>query len=329
MRSRRSEDCWPCSGRLTSWAMAAGAMAVYASLQETAGLNRLNESGTNPLLGSTTSLQEQVSNFIIVGDDDYSDELTSLDQIETDLTDVEAALAEFTAIDSRVLISPFRSNVLQLSEVSISDIDFFVPAALALLIQHIAVSFAALSIIRERRLGTLELLRIAPSSALELLVGKTIGYLVVIILIASVLTALITLLMGVPMAGNWLLYAGILLAVMFLSLGIGFVISTISQTETQAVQLAMLLVAGQRLFQRPVPGYRTHLVARADGVLAAAGHVWHGAIAGCDAARPGAQCACLWRADWARRVILPTFMVGAGPLFAAGVIQGLSRGLLP
>ncbi|MCB0029785.1 MAG: ABC transporter permease, partial [Anaerolineales bacterium] len=202
----------------------------------------------NPLLGTTTSLQEQVSNFVINGDDDYTDELASLDQIEADLADVEVALEEFAAIDSTVLISPFKSNVLQLSEVPISDIDFFVPAALALLIQHIAVSFAALSIIRERRLGTLDLLRIAPSSALELLLGKTIGYLVVIIFIAAILTALITLLMGVPMAGSWLIYAGILLAVTFLSLGMGFVISTISQTETQAVQLAMLLLLASVFF---------------------------------------------------------------------------------
>ncbi|MCB0008634.1 MAG: hypothetical protein KDE04_19350, partial [Anaerolineales bacterium] len=68
------------------------AMAVYASLQETAGLDSLNETGANPLLGTTTSLQEQVSNFVINGDDDYTDELASLDQIEADLADVEVAL---------------------------------------------------------------------------------------------------------------------------------------------------------------------------------------------------------------------------------------------
>ena len=46
-----------------------------------------------------------------------------------------------------------------------------------LLLQHLALTFAALSLVRDRELGVLELLRVGPLSSIEILAGKTIAYL--------------------------------------------------------------------------------------------------------------------------------------------------------
>ena len=50
---------------------------------------------------------------------------------------------------------------------------------MALLLQHLALTFAALSLVRDRELGLFELLRVGPLSSFEILVGKTIAYLLV------------------------------------------------------------------------------------------------------------------------------------------------------
>ena len=50
------------------------------------------------------------------------------------------------------------------------------------------------------------------------------------------------LVLRVPMLGSWKNYALVLLALMFASLGIGFVISLLSETTSQAVQYSMLVL---------------------------------------------------------------------------------------
>ena len=60
---------------------------------------------------------------------------------------------------------------------------------IALLLQHLAVTFAALSLVRDRELGLFELLRVGPLSSVEILVGKTIAYLLVGLVVGAVLLA--------------------------------------------------------------------------------------------------------------------------------------------
>jgi ABC-2 type transport system permease protein len=112
----------------------------------------------------------------------------------------------------------------------------------ALLLQHLLITFAALSLVRERTSGTMELFRVAPITALETLLGKYLSYMVVAVLLASAITALVVFALGVPMLGDWRNYALVLLALMFTALGIGFIISLISETTSQAVQFSMLVL---------------------------------------------------------------------------------------
>ena len=65
---------------------------------------------------------------------------------------------------------------------------------------------------------------------------------------ATILTLLVQYALGVPMLGNWLNYALVVALVLFASLGIGFVISLLSKTDSQAVQLAMLVLLASVFF---------------------------------------------------------------------------------
>jgi ABC-2 type transport system permease protein len=119
---------------------------------------------------------------------------------------------------------------------------------LALLLQHLAVTFAALSIVRERNAGTLELFRVSPLSAAETLFGKYISYMLFGGIIAALLSALLVFALHVPMLGNWWNFTLVIAAVLYTSLGIGFAISIVSQTDSQAVQYSMITLLASVFF---------------------------------------------------------------------------------
>ena len=174
--------------------------------------------------------------------------LARLDKIDKDITDLDGKLAEFQSIDPSIIVSPFRSETKSVANVQPSISDFFAPAVLALLLQHLAVTFAALSIVRERNVGTMELFRVSPLSAAEALFGKYISYMLFGGVIAAILSALLVFALHVPMLGNWWYFALVIAAVLFTSLGIGFAISIVSQTDSQAVQYSMIILLASVFF---------------------------------------------------------------------------------
>lgn len=169
-------------------------------------------------------------------------------EIETELAEINDLLGEYQAIDSNVLVSPFRVETLSITDARIGPTDFFVPAVIALLLQHIAVTLAALSIVRERQDGPMELFRASPVSAFQTLVGKFISYLLLTLVLALVLTLLVVVLLGVPMLGNWVNYAVAVFALLCASLSLGFFISLSATTDSQAIQWAMLILLASIFF---------------------------------------------------------------------------------
>jgi ABC-2 type transport system permease protein len=161
-------------------------------------------------------------------------------EVENDLGRLETALQEFRTINSAVLVSPFRGELHNVYDVNFDIVDFYTPPVIVLLLQHLAITFGALSIVREQRMGIMELFQAAPLSAFEVLLGKYLSYLIFTALLTAVLTLLLVFGLGVPMRGAWEHYALILFALLFASLGIGFVLSLLSQTNSQAVQYSML-----------------------------------------------------------------------------------------
>jgi len=113
---------------------------------------------------------------------------------------------------------------------------------LALVLQHLGITVTALSMVRERGSGAIEILRIAPISSTELLVGKYIAYAVMALLVAAAVVKITTDLLGVPVVGDPLELAVLVVLLTFASLGTGLIISLISDSERQAVQLAMLVL---------------------------------------------------------------------------------------
>lgn len=118
---------------------------------------------------------------------------------------------------------------------------FLVPGLIAYIAMITAVTSTALSIVREKESGTIEQVRMAPIGTFPFIVGKTLPYLVISLASAALIVGASMVLFGLPMRGNWL--ALLVAASLFLigALGTGLFISTVSDTQQVAFQLALLV----------------------------------------------------------------------------------------
>jgi len=175
-------------------------------------------------------------------------EMAKLDQLDRDLSNLEVQLQDFQGIEPGVLVTPLRSETVGLQGVRLKPVDFFAPAVVILLLQHLAVTFAVLAIVREQRSGSMELFRISPLSALEMLLGKYLSYLIFGAILAVVISITVILALKVPMLGSWTDYALVVLTLLFTAIGVGFLLSLFAKTEMQAVQYAMFILLGSVFF---------------------------------------------------------------------------------
>jgi ABC-2 type transport system permease protein len=119
---------------------------------------------------------------------------------------------------------------------------FMIPGLIAILLQVQALLLSALAIVREREQGTMEQLIVTPLRKWELMLGKIIPYLLVNISNTVVMLWLGDVIFGVRVAGNYLELVGLSTVFILGSLGMGVLISNISQSQMQAMYIAMFVV---------------------------------------------------------------------------------------
>ncbi len=115
-----------------------------------------------------------------------------------------------------------------------------VPALCGVILTMTMVIFTASAIVRERERGNLELLITTPVSPGELMAGKLLPYVVIGLIQTTLVLVLGYWLFDVPVAGSLIdLYLGALLFIAA-SLSLGLFISTLAQTQFQAMQMAIV-----------------------------------------------------------------------------------------
>lgn len=222
-------------------------VTVLSGVQQTMGTQ-----GNQDVPAAIAALQDARQNSADLSGNgnpaDTQTQLSKLNRIDADLTTLEGGLGKYQNIDPTIAVSPFTNQVKSVLPIEITPIAFFAPAVLALLLQHLGITLAALSIVREKSLGTTELFRVSPLTASEALIGKYLSYLLFTGVVAAILIALMIYVLRIPMLGNAVNMAIVIGAVLFASLSIGFVISLISQTDSQAVQYTMLVLLASMFF---------------------------------------------------------------------------------
>jgi len=113
--------------------------------------------------------------------------------------------------------------------------NFYVPGVVAFLIMLLTLLFTSMAVIREKESGTMEQLIVTPLKPLELNLGKTIPYIIVVESQMVIVTVVAILWFRVPMVGSAPLLFVATCLFLLSTLGIGLFISTVSVTQQQAM----------------------------------------------------------------------------------------------
>jgi ABC-2 type transport system permease protein len=161
---------------------------------------------------------------------------------------VDAGADSSDLIPPEVVAAPTRTEFENVAPVKPSIVAFYGAAMLPFVLQHLAVSLVALSLVRERSSGSFELFRVAPVSAGEVVMGKAAAFALISALAATAIALLLIEGLGVPFLGDPLALAATLALVVAASLGLGVVIAMVARSERQVVQLALLVLLASVFF---------------------------------------------------------------------------------
>ncbi|MGY3902486.1 ABC transporter permease [Aeromonas lusitana] len=142
--------------------------------------------------------------------------------------DVEAAPPTFETV---LYFNPSRRAAVNI-----------VPGLLGVILTMTMIMFTSAAIVRERERGNLELLITTPVSSLELMIGKILPYIVVGLVQVVIILGLGHLIFAVPINGA--LSQVLLATLLFIaaSLTLGLLISTLAQTQLQAMQMTVFIL---------------------------------------------------------------------------------------
>jgi ABC-2 type transport system permease protein len=154
-----------------------------------------------------------------------------------------AAVQVFTSASAQGV--PVVTDVLFNPELDTSAV--LVPGLAGLVLLFVGSLITSLGVVRERQAGTLEQLAVMPLRPRDVFVGKIAPYFVVAAVDMVIVLVVGWLLFDVPFAGSiWLLALGAVLF-LFVTLGTGVLISTVSENQGQAIQLAIMTLLPQVL----------------------------------------------------------------------------------
>jgi ABC-2 type transport system permease protein len=122
------------------------------------------------------------------------------------------------------------------------SVNFMIPGLLGLILQFQTLLLTAFAVVRERERGTLEQLVVTPVKPWELMLGKILPFVVLGFANVLLASAVGRFWFGVEFAGSYPLLLALAALFVMSSLGLGLLISTISQTQTQAMQVALFVM---------------------------------------------------------------------------------------
>ena len=120
--------------------------------------------------------------------------------------------------------------------------NFYVPGIVAFLVMLLTLLLTSMAIIREKESGTMEQLIVTPLKPMEMILGKTIPFIIIAQAQMVMVTVFAVLWFKIPLIGSlWLLFVSTCLFLLS-TLGIGLFISTISATQQQAMMTTFFFI---------------------------------------------------------------------------------------
>ena len=118
----------------------------------------------------------------------------------------------------------------------------FVPGVMGMVLMMICAMMTSISIVREKELGTMEVLLVSPVHPFLLILAKLVPYLTMSAINVATILLVAVFVLGVPVAGSlaWLLLFSLLFV--FVTLALGLLISTIAKTQVIAMLISGMVL---------------------------------------------------------------------------------------
>ncbi len=120
--------------------------------------------------------------------------------------------------------------------------DYMVPGIVVFLLTLVTSLVSAMGLVREREIGTLDQLLVAPVKKHQLLIGKIIPFAVLGFIEVSVALLFAKLFYQIPIVGSLGLFFLFTAVYLFTTLGIGLAVSASARTQQQAMYLTLFLL---------------------------------------------------------------------------------------
>lgn len=192
---------------------------------------------------------------IIVFESGFGDKLTKTGnahvQLLSDASDVNTAnmvvnytsaiILDYTNNLAKQTQRPMqiKPQVRMMFNEELKGVYMFVPGIMAMILMLISALLTSISIVREKELGTMEILLVSPLRPIQIILGKVTPY-----VLLSFINAVIIIILGItvfkmPIQGNMVLLLGESMLFIILALSLGIFISTVTTSQQTAMMMSM------------------------------------------------------------------------------------------
>jgi ABC-2 type transport system permease protein len=165
----------------------------------------------------------------------------------TELFAAQAAVRSLAKLEAKGASSQAGAQVEILYNPGLRTAVIMIPGLCGIILVFIGTIATALGVVRERQSGTMEQLAVMPFRPRDVFLGKTGPYLVIAAADMAIVVVAGMLLFDVPFRGSLATFALGSLLFLFVTVGTGVLISSVSQTQAQALQLAVFTMVPQFL----------------------------------------------------------------------------------
>ena len=153
----------------------------------------------------------------------------------------EILLRKIQGYSGHVINSPYDVRIRPWYNPDFVSAFYMVPGIMGTILTMTMIMITSMAIVRERERGTLEQLIVTPMKNWELMLGKIIPYSVVGYVQMTVALLVGILVFDVPTRGSLILLYGLTSLFILASLSLGILISTVTKTQMQAMQLSFFV----------------------------------------------------------------------------------------
>ncbi len=115
-----------------------------------------------------------------------------------------------------------------------------VPGVMGMILLLISAMMTSIAIVREKELGTMEILLVSPMQPWLVVISKVIPYFIISLINVATILILSVFVLGLPIEGNLLLLVGATIVYIFCALSLGILISTVTETQQAAMLISLL-----------------------------------------------------------------------------------------